>query len=551
MITIRDRNLLLVMISAISFAGCQNEPAGSSSSLESAAFADSVYFGGRIYTVDDDRSWAEAVAIKDGRFLAVGSNDEILALAGPETISRDLNGAMAMPGIQDSHFHLMSANNSIDCSPPQFVPEQLAAVLAECRSQQVPGHPWLMINGMEMWDGSALSNELVNEAFPDTPVIIRDVTFHNRLVNDAALAIAGIDESTPDPEGGKILKDPETGRPTGVLAEWSAIDLVEQHVPPYDDAVLDRSLALLFEGLLENGITSIQEALSNRELLESIARVDKSGVRMPYVFDHMHWSFENEQLRQQQEALIRDRAQFESDHVFMYAIKLFLDGVPVPPAFTHVPIGADGTVDETNLLIPRDVLIDKVTEWDKAGLKVKMHSAGDGAVRIGLDTIEAVRLANGDSDIWHEIGHTTNISAADLPRFAEIKAAAEVSPYLWILEMFAGQPGFQFRSLHENGALVTIGSDYPVVESFNPFPPLQGIVTRDGESVPIAVALDFVTRNAAQSVGRLEGMGTIEPGKIANMIVLDRNLLEIESNEIGATVVTMTVLDGNIVYEAE
>lgn len=127
-----------------------------------------------------------------------------------------------------------------------------------------------------------------------------------------------------------------------------------------------------------------------------------------------------------------------------------------------------------------------------------------------------------------------------------------MSPYFWHLgNDTVGGTGFQFGSLHAHSALITVGSDYAVVESFNPFPPLQGIVEREGEAVPIATALEFFTRNAAESNGRLDELGTIEPGKIANMIVLDRNLLDIHSREIGETRVLRTILDGNIVHELQ
>ncbi len=514
-------------------------------------YADSIFHNGRIYTVDDDRSWVEAVAIKGGRFQAVGSDDAVLTLRGPGSLLRDLNGAMAMPGIHDAHFHLHSVRNSIECSPGQFPPERLAVVLEQCRTRINPEYPWLIINGMEMWSGEELSNELINIAYPDLPVIIRDVSLHTLLVNDAALAIAEINSDTPEPEGGKILKHPQNGRPTGILAEMSAMELVAKHVPPYSNELVDKQMASLARALLRQGITSLQEAATDRQFLESVIRLDEKGSPLPYVFNHLRWTYPEGPSRDAQETLIDDRDKYKSEHLSLFGIKVFLDGVPVPPAFTHVPLNEDGRVDESNLLVPRDVLYKKLIEWDRAGLKVKMHAAGYGSVRVGLDAIGATREENSFSGILHEIGHTSGVSEADLPRFAEINAVAEISPYFWHLGGVVGQTGYQFRSLYESGALITIGSDYAVVESYNPFPPLQGILTRDSDSVPIEVALDFVTRNAAVSIGRVDDMGTIETGKIANMIVLDRNLLEVPTEEIGDTQVLMTILDGAIVYGSQ
>ena len=502
--------------------------------------------------MDDDRSWVEAVAIRDGTFMAVGTSVEILALAGPDTGQHDLGGAMALPGLHDAHFHTFSMTTLLDCTPGQFTPDQLRETLEHCKTRQVEGYPWLLINGMEMWNSEALNNAVVNDVFPDIPVVIRDTTMHSRLVNATALDIAGITKETPQPAGGVIQKDPETGEPTGILAEATAIALVQQHIPPYPPAMLENALTTLLQSVLEQGITSIQDAGGlNKAMLAMLATLEQQGTPIPYIMSHIVWSHRGEDWPEGDE-LIRDRARYVTPHVSTDAVKVFLDGVPVPPAFTHVPIGPDGEVDETNLLVPRDVLAKKLIEWDTAGLKVKMHAAGDGAIRVGLDAIEALRAANGYSGIWHEIGHTADVSPADLPRFATLKAGAEVSPYFWHLgNDTVGGTGFQFRSLHEHGALITVGSDYAVVESFNPFPPLQGIVEREGESVPIATALEFFTRNAAESNGRLDDLGTIEPGKIANMIVLDRNLLDIHSPEIGETRVLRTILDGNIVHELQ
>lgn len=553
------KTLLLTFVFHLALTACQNETgappavsagAASSDIPGSTVNPDTIYYGGNIYTLDDKRSWAEAVAIKDGRFLATGSNADVLSLAGAETEQYDLRGAMAMPGLHDAHFHFLSVTNALDCTPGQFKPAQLRETLEYCKTRRLEGYPWLIIRGMEMWDGSALSNDLLNQAFPDTPVVISDVSMHTRLANARALEIAGIDRDTAQPEGGVIAKHPQTGEPTGVLAEGSAIGLLEIHIPPYPRKLVKAALEDLSRELLAAGLTSVQDAFSyDSELLEMLGEMDRAGIPMPYIQVHHGWSAEGGRGGQDQEAQIAERAKYATPHISSNAIKLFLDGVPVPPAFTHVPIGADGEVDETNLLIPRDVLAKKMTEWDRAGLRVKMHAAGDGAVRVGLDAIEAVRKANGDSGIRHEIGHTSNVSDADLPRFAELKATAEMSPYFWSPGSMMGSDGYQFRSLHGHGALLTVGSDYAVVASFNPFPPIQGIVERGAEALPVETALEFYTRNPARVNNNLDKMGSIEAGKTANMIVLDRNILEIPGNEIGATQVLKTILDGKVVYE--
>ena len=516
-----------------------------------SAYPDSVFYNGRIYTVDDDRSWVEAVAIVDGRFLSAGSDNEILGLAGPQTVRHDLDGAMAMPGLHDAHFHGMAIYNSLDCSPPFFTPAQLREILEYCVTQRVDGHPWLVINNLQLWDESeTVTNAVLNEVVPDIPVMIRDTSGHMRLVNAMALDAAGIDSDTPDPDGGLFLRHPDTGEPTGVLVEPAAISPVSVLIPPYPDEALEQARADLVEELFSFGITSLQDAFaSDLGLLTRLGDADRQGQPMPYMMLHLGWSYPEGETRRQEEALIRDRDRFETPHVSVTGIKVFLDGVPVPPAFTHVPLNEDGSVDETHLLVPRDALAGKLIEWDRAGLTVKMHASAQGAVRVGLDAIEATRSANGDSGVWHEIAHAGNIHDDDIPRFAALEAVAEVSPYFWHEGPFSQDPAaYRFRTLQDAGAMITLGSDNIVLPSFDPFPPLEGVVTREGESVPVETAIDYYTRNAAEVLGRLNDMGSIEPGKIANMIVLDRNLFEIAPDEIGGTRVQLTVLDGDIVY---
>ena len=541
---------LLFITFTFVLAGCQNEPAGTGNE---PGYADSIYHNGKIHTLDEQRSRAAAVAIRDGKFLAVGTDSEILELAGPATEQHDLEGRIAMPGLHDAHFHLMAALQALDCNPGYFKWAQLRETLEYCKTQQVAGHPWLVINGLELWHGTeGIGNEIVNGVFPDTPVMIRDATGHNRIVNDKALELAGIDAVTADPQGGEIARDPETGVPTGLLVELSAGFLVELQIPPYPEDVVDQALAEVLQVLLSLGITSIQDAyVYDVVLLESLAALDQRGIPMPYALLHLGWFYPDGEFRETLEATLRDRARYATRHVSTEAVKVFIDGVPVPPKPSHVPILEDGTIDETNLLIPRDVLAQKFIEWDNAGLKIKMHTAGNGAARIGLDAIEATRKANGDSGLWHEITHAGDVDPADFPRFVPLRAVAEMSPYFWHLGGMLGGTGYQFRSLYDAGALITAGSDNIILPSFNPFPPLQGIVERGEEALPIETALELFTRNGAISMNRLDDMGSIEVGKIANMIVLDRNLLEIPANEIGATKVLKTILDGEVVHESE
>ena len=335
--------------------------------------ADSIFFNGNIYTVDGRRSRAEAVAVKDGRFLDVGGDARILSRAGPRTDRHDLQGAMVLPGLTDAHFHLHWGTFAFDCRPGNFGPEALRETLEYCGTNRVEGYPWLIVRGLELWDTDVrISNDILNEMFPDTPVVVSDASIHNLLVNDRALEIAGIGENTPDPQGGRIDRDPDTGRLTGFLVE-SARSLVDRHVPPYPDDAVRQSYIDQFSELFSYGVTSIQETATHDRMLKLLNELEMQGAPIPYVQSFLVWMYhEDEQVKRQREALIRDRLQYESPHIDTGGIKTFIDGVPVAPVFTHVYVREDGSIDDTHLLFPAEPLARKVSEWDRAGLTGKI-----------------------------------------------------------------------------------------------------------------------------------------------------------------------------------
>ncbi len=536
--------LIAGLIAAMLTAGCVSQL-----DQPTDIVAERILLNGQIYTAVERRQFVSTVAIANGRIVGAGDQEIVMRLAGPETEIEDLQGAFAMPGIHDAHFHLQTSIMQADaCSPGQFPPSRLVEVLKLCKEQVNPDQAWMTIFGLEMWS-EAVDNAAVDVLFPDTPVFIYDVSLHNGLANSAALAIAGIKETSVNPVGGVIVRADGKRRPTGVLVEDPAMLLVTQHIPtiPADDFI-DYAKAE-FATLFSNGVTSIQDAGTGDPIWPLIKTIDESDDPMPYVFAHLTWELRNNVPVPEMEAAISNRENFRSKHISPDGIKVFLDGIPVPPMFTHVPLDSDGIVDESNLLIPRDILEARLIEWDKQGLKVKMHASANGAAQVGLDAIAAARRENGDSGIRHETGHSSEIADVDLERYDRLGAVAEVSPYFWHLGGVVGGTGYQFRALDNTDALITTGSDYPVVASTNPFPPLQGILQRPGESVPLTTALSFLTRNGAESIGRLENLGTIETGKVANLIILDRNLFEIPISSIGQTKVVRTILDGKDVYK--
>ena len=522
-----------------------------------AETADSVFHNGRVYTADDKQPWAQALAVKGTRLLYVGDDESVKQYTGDATRVVDLQGRMVMPGIHDAHTHLLWAGLTLNygCQfPPDISFDAMLARLKECAAD-LPEGEWL-VAGLFSYDrfpDNKPHRSYLDEVFPDTPVYLRERTFHHALVNTRALETAAIDENTPAPYGGALPRD-EAGRLTGELVE-TATELVDPYLPV---AAPDLNLAALRWAVSVNnqfGITSVQESSANLPALQALAALEAEGGLTLQVAAHLIWGspqfggMDNTGL----ERLIEQRKNYASEHVDVDFIKIWVDGAPTPPYFTQSDVLADGgRVETERVLFPVEVLNNAVMRFDRMGLKVKLHVAGDGAARAALDAVEAARKANPGSTNRHELGHTNLVTPADMPRFAELGVIAEVSPSVWHLYgRLLGDPprdAWEFRTLHEHGARLTVGTDWVVTPTPNLFPALEGMLDRGDESIDLPAALQAMTLNGAFATGREASSGSLEAGKYANFIVLDRNLFDIPTAEISETRVLRTVFEGKTVY---
>ena len=520
--------------------------------------ADSVYLNGFIYTSNDKHPWVEAVAIKGGKFIFVGDNRLARNYIGASTDTIDLDGKMAMPGIHDAHSHMLwgGLNKLFECRLPLGAAlEKLIDKLKDCAKDQ-SGSEWLIAGSV--WSEQLPNNKFhlsyLDEAFPETPVYVVEGSLHHAFLNSKALELAGINENTLNPAGGIIVKD-AYGRLTGELVEAATVLASKEFksAPMWQRLEALRWASQLFSKF---GITSTQESSANEEVLATFKQVDEENKLNQLVGAHIIWGSPKfaRTSNGDMERLIDNRRKYASRHVGVDFVKMWIDGSPTPPYFTEGSIDPDTEeVDLKNILISPDELNNFVVRLDKMGIKIKMHVAGAGAAHVALDAIDAARRANPLSTIIHELGHTNLLIPSDFSRMKTLNVIGDMSPAIWHLYgPTLGNPplpAWQFRTLHENGVMMTIGTDWPVTDDPNVFPAIQGLLDRGYESLDLDVAMKMLTINGAISMGWQDSMGSIEKNKIANLIVLDRNLFNIPQKEIGDTVVLLTIFEGRVVYD--
>ncbi len=547
-----------------------------------ATVPDTILANGRIYTVDAGRPWAQALAIRNGVIVAVGGGDEIAALRGPATKVVDLADATVLPGLHDMHVHpLFAGLREQECTIPQGSNiERIQSLVSACIAASAKG-AWIYGG---QWDASAIGQpphrKMLDSVSLEHPVLLYDTSGHSSLANSEALRLAGVTKDTPDPEGGIIERD-AAGNPTGVLRE-AAIELVRSRVPPPAPEQVRSALKWSLDTMLAQGITSFTEAslgfaAGAQAELDAYAALADAGVLKQRARLCMHWSPGSEEA----EAIIAARNLNARDRVSIDCVKIFLDGVPTDShtaAMLEPYAGTvDGRADDASrtglLLVDQDVLNGAVTRFDRMGLTVKFHAAGDRAVRAGLNAIEAARKANGYSGQLHDVGHCTFVAKSDLPRARAIAATFEVSPYLWSpspindsITAAVGQERIQrvwpVREMLEAGALVVPGSDWAVVPSVSPWNALEMLVTRKApgssddatfgrpQAITLEQGIALFTVNSARHRGMGDKVGRIEPGMLADLVVLDRNPLDIPITRVHEVVVRMTLIQGEVVYKA-
>ena len=547
-------------------AGCGGDPP-----------ADRVFVNAAVYTVDKRRSRAEAVAVRDGRIVHVGSNDEVRRLVGSDTEVTDLGGAMLLPGFHDSHIHILNGvATKDDCDLLRLESQaEVEARLREC--QALPGYGpdrWVLGGGWSEWlwpDANAGKAQL-DAHFPDRPVYLESSLGHAAWANSRALALAGVTKATADPPNGVIERD-AAGEPSGTLRD-AAMLLVKRGLPAATPEQNRESVRAGIDLAHSVGITAVIEpgldatliapviALADSGELDLRARVSLSPINwQPGAFDDGVFAF------------LEGRERWRRPNLDVDSVKIYMDGVIeygtgalLEPYVKQVH--GTGTRFYTQEQVDR-----YFTRFDAMGLAIHVHATGDAAIRRALDGFAAMRKANGLSDNRHHIVHLQLIDEADRPRFAALGVTATFQP-LWAypdpaaLELDIPMIGEQrtqamypIGSLLKSGARVAGGSDYFVTD-LNPLHAIEAAVTRqdpytnDGpvlnadERVDLDAMIAAYTINGAWLMGLEKEQGSIEVGKRADFVVLDRDLFAGPASAINEAKVLLTVFDGRTVYDA-
>ena len=542
--------------------------------------ADLILTNAAILTADPTNPRAEALAIAQGRILAVGRAGDVSVLAGPGTRVVDLHGRGVLPGMIDSHTHgLWGASRDLleVFTGLGSTHADLLDAIAARLGQVAPGR-WLVAGPWRAHERASLGArpaDLLDRIAPETPVVVKDITQHSAWINSAAMRAAGIDRTTPDPDGGEIERD-ATGAPTGILRE-TALALVRDGLthPPEEAARAVRHMAARFHAW---GLTGFKEPMAFEADLIAYAQADRDGALTLHCGLHLSRQSPFGPDMTPMATLTDWRQRFGQGHLHTGFAKLFLDGVAPSrtAAFTEAYLGADPDRHdpEAMLLLKPDVLAAEVTALDAAGFTVKMHAVGDRAVQAGLDAIAAARIANGNSGLRHEIAHCPFIRPADLRRFAALGAVAEVSPKLWfpgpvtegqraVLGAERVERCHPISDLLRAGAEVVYGSDWPAAAAdANPWSGLAGMIARqdplgrypgtlgDGQQITLDQALALFTTAGARAM-RLDGVtGCLRPGLSADLVVIERDIAAMSPEEIGAITPCATLFEGNVVHGA-
>ncbi len=547
---------------------------------------DLVIYNAKIYTVNDAQPWAEALAVKDGIIQFVGSNADVQSYIGNNTNVVDLEGLLVMPGMQDAHLHAIEAGmNEAICEFP--LEESFATyerLAKRCVADWEDGD-WVLgdwVLGAGAYAGGLIESielegelpiDVLDRASPEKPMLILDAYGHGAWANTLALKAVGYDKLREQPQGGLVHRDEASGRLSGVVFENAYQNLQDVAwkaglLSRWKTEASETGLKVALEQLAENGLTSVSDAggywpRGHVGIWQNLEKKNELTVRASnalYVYPDKDFDKQLRELKKyfsnNPDALLRfNQAKLYVDGILSYGTSALYEPYTNTPASPlSAPLGYN--------YFQQKILERYVIELDALGFQLHFHATGDRGVGQVLDAIGAARAVNGTTDRRHRITHLYQVAPADILRFKELGVVADFQ----IGEQNAGRESVGFmrgiigerverllpiREFLDAGVMTTLSTDWDA-EPLSPFESLEASLTRNGQTVPdLATAVKLKTINTAYLLHQEDKTGSLEVGKFADLIVLDRNIFEIRQRNLHKTLVIATLLEGEAVFDPE
>ena len=538
--------------------------------------ADILIVHAKVYTLDPQKPWAQAIAIRRGKIQAVGRDEEVERYRGIGTKRIDAGGKLVLPGFTDCHIHFLDGSLNLGradlegAKDPAEIQERLRAYAAKH-----PDDAWILGHG---WNYAMFGQEILphkkylDALFPERPMFLDGYDGHTYWANSKAMFLAGIGKETPNPPNGEIVHDPQTGEPTGALKE-SAGELVEKVIPKPDRVAKLRALRSGLKWANQNGLTRVHSAgqdFPELDLFDELRQEKQLSVRF-----YIAYFQDPPELRKQDiEVMEAARKKYHDEWIDVGVVKFMLDGVVESHTAAFLEPYSDDPSANGPLFWDPAKYQSAVAEMDKRGFQIFTHAIGDKAIRTAFDAYEFTEKKNHDKNRRPRIEHIEDINSADIPRFGGLGVIASMQPLHSYpdndtLDVWARNVGperasraWVWKSISEAGGRLAFGSDWPVV-TLNPWQGIQTAVTRQtvegtpkegfvpSQRLSVAQAVEGYTLGAAYAGRREKTEGSLMVDKVADVIMVDRNIFEIDPHTIGGTKVVTTIVGGKIVYEAD
>jgi hypothetical protein len=534
--------------------------------------AELVILNGKVLTIDKDNPYAQAVAIKGERIIAVGKTSEISALIEKgSTKVIDAAGRLVIPGFNDAHVHFGPLDpDYIELrytTDPSFITQKVKAQVARLQpGELIRGGHW----EHEMFiDKKWPTKELIDKVSPDNPVMLSRADGHSVLVNSYVLKASGITKNTPDPFGGVIQKDPMTGEPTGIIKENAGEMIKTGEIKPISTA--EEEKARLWQGYLlalkearELGVTSIQ--VPGSADFEAYEKLQKNGELTCRIDIGKSLTADTILLKNYLE--LKKHYPKDGNWIRFGYLKAFMDGTLGSGTALMFEPFTDNPSSSGLALMPYEEMEKMIITADKLGFQIGVHAIGDKGNNWVLNAYEKAENVNGKHDSRHRVEHAQTLQPSDIPRFARLGVIASMQPTHCISDKKfcekrigpeRAKGAYAWKSLTDAGAILAFGTDYQV-EPLNPMEGLYAAVTRkdrlgeEGEGwhpeqkIKMEEAIKYYTLGSAYSQFMEDRKGMIKTGFLADIVIVDRDLLTISENEIMKTRVDYTITGGKVVY---